>query len=65
MLLTRSLFVKSFLVKIISAAPEPRFDIPLRQTKTRKKTSEFAPNNRPATIKRIKKLMVKNFIGFV
>ncbi|MNN79836.1 hypothetical protein D3C81_1965120 [compost metagenome] len=64
-LLTRSLFASSFLVKIISAAPDPRFDIPLRETNIKKIVSEPAPNKRPATINLKAKLISKNFIGLV
>src|SRR5690606_7731973 len=64
-LLTKSLFVSSFLVKIVSAALEPRFDIPLRQTNVKKIDSEFAPNKRQAMISLKVKLINKNFTGLV
>jgi hypothetical protein len=57
--------VRSFLVKIISAAPDPRFDTPLRKTNVKKTDSELAPNKRQATINLKVKLISKNFIGLV
>lgn len=57
--------MRSFLVKIISAAPDPRFDTPLKKTNVKKTDSEFAPNRRQATINRKVKLISKNFIGLV